>query len=106
MDPLHLKQAMFCAHRRHVADNAKLTKIINLVELINFMINNAPLYESDGDAIKSCLMEIVYIFADIPEQALQANCFQAIVRGIKQNIDSAHEKVFMVVSEQTRVDDL
>ena len=64
---------MLCAHRRHVAVNAKLTKIIKLVELINLMINNAPLYESDGDAIKSCLMDIAYIFADIPEQALQSN---------------------------------
>ena len=73
--------------------NARLSKIINLVHLMNLTLNNRPIFESDGDLIKSCLMDIACIFANLPEHSIQSNCTQAIIREIKTNLDAVSKKV-------------
>ena len=44
---------------------------------MNLILNNPPILESDGDAIRNCLMDLAYIFGSIPGQSLQSHCNQA-----------------------------
>ena len=73
---------MLCPHKSHVAVNDELTKIINLVQLMDLTLNNRPIVDSDGDLFKECLVDIAYIFANLPENSIQSNskfpdCFSA-----------------------------
>ena len=52
-----------------MAINDELTKIINLVQLMDLTLNNRPIVDSDGELIKNSLRAIAYIFATLPENS-------------------------------------
>ena len=87
-----------------MAVNTELTKIVNIVQLMDLTLNNRPIVDSDGELIKNSLRAIDHLFSTLPENSIHSNCTQAIIRDIKANLDAVTYRFFEIVTEQSVVD--